>query len=131
METYTVALFGEAEKGEFQTAYFCQNLPELVEFLGNPPPHSHGLHCAVQALLYRRNLIFVRVREEGFSYQDYAIGLSLLEKQNVISHIEALFLPGVGDTRILEAMTPFCITHHSIMITREPDLYDYLTNNYA
>ncbi len=128
MDSYTVALFGEAEKGEFQTAYFCQTLPDLVEYLGNPPPNSHGLYCAVQALLYHYNLIFLRVREEGFSYQDYLAGLQLLEAQNLIAHIAALCLPGVGDAKIIEVVTPFCVVHHSVMITSEGDLYDYLTS---
>lgn len=128
MESITVALFGEAEKGDFQTPYFCKTLPDLVEYLGNPPPNSHGLYCAVQALMYHHNLIFLRVREEGFSYSDYLTGLKLLETQDLIAHIAALCLPGVGDTKIFEVVIPFCISHHSVMVTSEADLYDYLTN---
>lgn len=127
MEIYTIALFGEAEKGEYHTAYYCRNLPQLVDSLGNPPVNSHGLYCAVQALLYHRDLLFFRVREEGFSYQDYLYGMKLLEAQNFIAHITALCLPGVGDPRIIHAVTPFCIAHHSIIISSESDLYDYLT----
>jgi len=76
MTTYSIAMFGEAEKGSFHTAYFCQNLPQLVDYLGHPPPHSKGLYYAVQALLFQRNLIFFRVEEEGFSYQDYFLGFA-------------------------------------------------------
>lgn len=129
MTNYTIALFGEAEKGEYRTPYFCQTLPQLVEALGNPPPDSLGLYFAVQALLYHRDLLFIRVQEEGYNHQDYLLGLHLLEMQNVITQIAALFLPGVGDKEILEAVTPFCKMHHSILITREPDLYDYLTSS--
>ena len=49
---YTIVLFGEAERGEFSTAYFCQNLAQLDEFFGNPPPNSNGLYYAVQALAF-------------------------------------------------------------------------------
>lgn len=126
---HTVALFGEAEKGDFQTAYFCQNLRELEEYLGEPPPNTLGLYFAVQALLFQHNLLFFRVREEGFSYQDYVLGLNLLKSHEAIVHVGAVFLPGVGDPRIIEAMTPFCIEHQTILVTREADLYDYLTSS--
>lgn len=128
MDNFTIALFGEAEKGEYRTPYFCQTLPQLVECLGNPPPDSLGLFIAVQALLYNRNLLFIRVKEEGYNHQDYVLGLHFLETQNVIKQITALFLPGVGDGEILHAMTPFCKAHNSILVTREADLYDYLTS---
>jgi len=127
MQTITIALFGEAEKGEYHTAYYLRTLPELVENLGNPPPDTSGLFCAVQVLLYQSSLLFFRVREEGFSYQDYLDGLHLLQDQWTISPISALYLPGVGDAAIIEVMLNYCRRHHSIMITRENDFYDYLT----
>lgn len=123
---YTMALFGEAEKGDYQTAYYMRSLPQLVDYLGNPPPNSQGLFYAVQALLYERQLIFFRVKEEGFSHQDYFSGLKLLQNQSILSEISAICLPGVGDANILEAITPICATYHSILITNEADLYDYL-----
>lgn len=126
---YTMALFGEAEKGDYQTAYYMRSLAQLVDYLGNPPPNSQGLFYAVQALLYERQLIFFRVKEEGFSHQDYFSGLQLLQNQSILSEISAICLPGVGDTNILEAITPICATYHSILITNEADLYDYLTEN--
>lgn len=127
MSILTVALFGEAEKGNFQTAYFCQTLPQLLEYFGNPPPESLGLYFATQAILYERNLIFFRVKEEGYSYQDYLRGLELLEKQTLKPEIAAVCLPGVGSNEILDAMTPYCKSHRSILITTQGDLYDYLT----
>lgn len=128
---YTVAMFGEAEKGQFQTAYFCKNLPQLEEYLGNPPPESRGLFYAVQALLYERNLIFFRVEEEGFSHQDYFLGLRMLEKNKLLTDVAAICLPGVGNAEILEAATPLCKIHNSFIITTEPDLYDYLTDPFT
>lgn len=125
---YTIALFGEAEKGEFRTAYFCQNLEELDEYFGNPPPQSKGLYYAVQALLFKRNLIFFRVMEEGFSIQDYLSGARLLEQQRLIPHLDAICAPGVGDPAVLNALQPICQHYHSILISSEADFYDYLTS---
>ena len=126
--SYTVALFGEAEKGEFRTAYFCQTLYQLAENLGEPPKESQGLHYAVQSLLYRRNLIFFRVREEGFSRQDYLLGLRFLEDSQFVSDLTAICMPGVGDYSIIEASEAVCYAHNSFFIHNEADLYDYLTD---
>lgn len=125
---YTIALFGEAERGEFNTAYFCENLAELDEFFGNPPKQSKGLYYAVQALLFKRRLIFFRVMEEGFSTQDYLIGARLLEQQQVIPHLDAICIPGVGDPTVINALQPLCNQYHSIIISSEADFYDYLTS---
>jgi hypothetical protein len=127
LDAYTVAIFGEAEKGEYQTAYFCQSLSHLDEFLGNPPKDSRGLYYAVQALLFQRELIFFRVLEEGYSAPDYFHGIEFLEKQRLIPHIDAICAPGVGDKAILDAIVPICMRYRSILITNESDFYDYLT----
>jgi hypothetical protein len=125
---YTIALFGEAERGEFNTAYFCQSLAELDEFFGNPPPQSKGLYYAIQALLFKRNLVFFRVVEEGFSTQDYLTGVHLLEQQRFISQLDAICVPGVGDPSVFNALLPVCQQYHSILISNEADFYDYLTS---
>lgn len=127
MDNYTVALFGEAGRGEFKTAYYCRSLTQLEECLGSPPPHTKGLFFAVQALLYHRDLIFFRVREEGFSVSDYLNGLSLLKGSQWPLPIAAIGIPGVSSSEILQAITPLCLMYHSILITSESDLYDYLT----
>lgn len=127
MEAYTIALFGEAEKGNYKAAYFCNTLEQLVDIFGNAPQNSRGLHYAVQALLYHRNLIFFRVEEEGFSLKDYFYGLDLLRTQESIPQISAICMPGVGNSEIIQAMLPLCAIYHSILITTESDLYDYLT----
>ena len=128
MENQTIVLFGESQKGEFETAYYCETLPELEEFLGNPPPATMGLHLAVQALLYHFNLIFFKVREEGYSYQDYFLGLRLLQSQRSFSHLAALGIPGVGNHEIIQVFTPFCSMHHTVLIMSESDLFDYLSS---
>lgn len=125
---HSIALFGEAEKGQFNTAYFCYSLQELVDNFGHPPGASQGLHLAIQALLFNQNLIFFRVQEEGFSKKDYQQGLKFLEKYDQVSHVSAIVLPGVGDYEIIEAAKPICETHTSLLLTSEGDLYDYLTS---
>ena len=127
---YTIALFGEAEKGEFQTAYFCENLQQLDEFFGNPPSNSRGIHYAVQALLFKRQLIYFRVLEEGFSIQDYLTGVRLLEEQRLIPQINAVCIPGVGDPSLYNAFQPLCNLYKSIIITNEADFYDFLTSHH-
>ncbi len=129
VEIYTIAMFGEAEKGKYRSAYFLKNLPQLVDNLGNPPPDSQGLHFAVQTLMYNRPLIFFRVEEEGYNSKDYIKGLQLLKKKNLMPNISAICLPGVGDAEIIDTAIPICKSNNSILILSEPDLYDYLTAN--
>lgn len=121
---HTIALFGEAEKGQFKKAYVIREMPQLVDTLGNPPTDSLGLFFAVQSLLYQRELIYFRVEEEGFSYADYVFGLRHLEG---VKRLDALCLPGVGEPTIVEAFENLCLTHKSVLITTQQDLYDYLT----
>lgn len=128
MEPMTVALFGEAEKGDYCTGYLCNTLSELVDYLGNPPVDSRGLYLAVQGLLFHRNILFFRVQEEGFSEKDYLLGLNLLAQQKRVPHIEAIGIPGVGSVKIIEAATPICQIYHSVLLITESDLFDYLTH---
>lgn len=122
-----MALFGEAEKGDFHTAYYCRSLADLAEHMGQPPHDSKGLYYAVQALLWQRELLFLRVQEEGYSVEDYLEGLRLLQSQKIITDLGAICLPGVGDGEIIDASVPLCDRFHSILIVTEADFYDYLT----
>jgi hypothetical protein len=84
----------------------------------------------VQALLFKRNLIYFRVVEEGFSIDDYLTGVRMLEEQRLIPHLDAICIPGVGDPAVLNALQPLCEQHHSILISNEADFYDYLTSTF-
>jgi hypothetical protein len=126
---YTIFLFGEAEKGEYCTPLLCKSLPQLADTFGNPPEETQGILYAVQALLYDRELIYYRVKEEGFSTQDYFRGLKLLQSKEPSLSIGAICMPGVGDAEIIEATTNICSVHKSFLIINEKDLYDFLTNN--
>jgi hypothetical protein len=121
---HIVALFGESEKGEFKKPYVLHELPQLIDFLGNPPTGSEGLFFAIQALLYKREIIYFRVEEEGFSRGDYMAGFKCLEAWK---RLHALALPGVGDAEILEASQRLCKIHKSPLISTQKDLFDYLT----
>ena len=125
--SYTVALFGEAQRGEFRGAYYCKTLDELSDYLGEPPSQdSRGLHYAIQAILYQRGVLFFRVHEEGFSMQDYVRGLQFLESEKIPS-LSAICLPGVGNQEIIERTAPVVEAHSSFLILSDKDLYDFLT----
>ena len=122
---HTIALFGESEKGQFKKPYIMHELSELIDYLGNPPQGSEGLFFAIQALLYKREIIYFRVQEEGFSQSDYMAGFKYLE---AIHQLNALCLPGVGDAEILDATRPLCEIHKTYIVSTEKDLFDYLTS---
>ena len=127
MPKQTIFLFGEAEKGEFCTPVHCRSLDQLMDNLGNAPQESLGISYAVQTLLYERELIFFRVKEEGFSTSDYMKGVQFLQKEERRLLISAICLPGVGDAQIIEAMSDVCLSQQAILILAEKDFFDYLT----
>lgn len=125
---YTVFLFGEAERGAFCTPLLLKSLPELAETFGNPPEESLGIMYGVQTLLYEKELIYYRVKEEGFSVSDYMKGLRALENKDLT--VAAVCLPGVGDSEIIDATAHICNKRKSFLISTERDLYDFLTNSF-
>ena len=127
-QRHTVFLFGEAERGDFCTPLICHSLCQLSDTLGNPPEESKGILYAVQALLYNRDLIYFRVKEEGLGLPEYMKGLSYLENKEIPFLLSAICMPGVGSPNILEATQPICRLHKSLLIIDEKDLYDYLTS---
>ena len=123
-----IVLFGEAQKGMYRAAYYCQTLDQLSDSLGEPPhAEAKGLIYAVQTLLYQYHVVFFRVHEEGFSTNDYISGLATLEKKELFPKISAICMPGVGDKEIIEATDLICATYKSLLIMNQEDLYDYLT----
>ena len=125
---HIIAAFGEAEKGQFQKPYSCNYLEQLIDYFGNPPEESLGLHFAIQVVLYEWDLIFFRVEEEGFSKKDYFTGLAHLSDKTIAPHLDAICLPGVGDPSIIHATDPICSLHQNLLITTEKDLFDYLSS---
>ena len=121
-----MALFGEAEKGQFHTPYVFHSLLELAETLGNPPEDSVGLSLSIQAILYNRALMFFRVEEEGFSLDDYYWGLRYLKNQQTT--LNAICIPKVSDPTIIKETTYLCHKNKSLILITEKDFYDYLTS---
>ncbi len=124
----TVLLFGESEKGEIGSLYYISTMEELNKSLGNPPVGSKGLFFGVKSILLQYNLIYVRVKEEGFSTKDYLKGINSLQKYGRIENLLAIFIPGVGDGKIIDPLCYFARNNHAIVVTSESDLYDYLTS---
>lgn len=124
---HTLFLFGEAEKGPFCTPILISSLAELSSTLGHPPEDTMGIFYAVQALLYNRDLIFYRVKEEGFSTPDYMNGIRIINNHNIIRDIAAVCVPGVGNRQIIEAVDSVCLHRGTFLIASDKDLYDFLT----
>lgn len=124
----TVALFGEAERGDFQLPIACDTLAMLYEYFGNPPFESQGLLAAIEGILLGRKVIYVRVHEEGFSEKDYFCGLEKIEEIMKKERVDALFLPGVGDEKIINTASLLIAAYRSVLLTTEKDLYDYITS---
>lgn len=122
-----IFLFGESEKGEMCTPLRLRSLSEVLDRLGHPPLDSNGIGYAIQALLLKRELIFFRIEEEGFSRSDYYQGVKLLYNQGINMALSAVCIPGVGDQHIIETLLPICKKLKALLILSEKDLYDYLT----
>lgn len=125
---HRIFLFGEAEKGRFCTPFCISHIGQLLEILGHPPCDTQGISYAIQALLFKRELLFFRIEQEGFSKEQYLRGIDLLNREGLTLQLTAVGLPGVGDKEIIEAITPFCITSKSLLVLTQGDLFDYLTS---
>lgn len=124
---HRIVLFGEAEKGEFHSPILFSSLAALADILGHPPEGSVGIHIAIQTLLFQNHVIYVRVKEEGFSVSDYMKGLKLLKQQEMTKNFAAICMPGVGNPEIIHEALNICEKENSLFMTRDQDLYDYLS----
>ena len=124
-----LALFAEAIKGKLHQPQSVSSLPELLDITGLPKEEKAGLTLAIQALLYKTEVLLFRVEEEGFSLNDYFQGLKYLENMKPKKKIafQALGIPGIGSLEIIEEAKKVCQKHKSILIINEKDLYDCLT----
>jgi hypothetical protein len=112
----TIFLFGESKKGSFGSPLMCHSLENLCDYFGDPVEETLGIHYGVQTLLYNKDLVFCRVKEEGFSRSDYINGFSLLRKQAWTPQLQAIFIPGVGDEEIVEMATDVCHLYKSLLV---------------
>ncbi|MBS0615283.1 MAG: hypothetical protein JSR58_01870 [Verrucomicrobia bacterium] len=123
----TVFLFGEAQSGQFRIPTVCPSLEELLRVFGHPPAGTEGISYAIQTLLFKRDLIFFRIEEEGFSIEDYMVGLQMLRKREIPRKLSAICMPGVGNATLIEAATCVCHLYRTPLLFTPKDLYDYLT----
>ena len=128
MKKKLIAIFGEAEKGLFKTPVLIKSLWELSNTFGNPPKSSLAIPFAIQSLFYENHLLFFRVKEEGFSFEEYIEGIEILGSFTNDIPITAIYMPGVGDNSIIEKTMLICRKKGSIFITSFGDLYDYFSD---
>lgn len=121
----TLALFGEAEKGSYDTAYFCHFIEDVYRYLGNKK--TKGLSLATQGLTHGYDILYFRVQEEGYSLDDYFFGLQFLNAHTESLQLAALALPGVGDLYVIEAVRSLCQKYHCLLLVSDQDLYDLVT----
>lgn len=126
MATGVITLFGAAERGKIEVPYFCKDLLQLFDYLGQPPDGACGLFFAIQSILYGWPIVYFRVCEEGESHQDYLYGLRFLRNCSSLD-IKALFLPGVGSKELIEESFDLCRMRQSLLIMKGDDFYDYIT----
>ncbi|MBF5050604.1 Uncharacterized protein CLAVI_000215 [Candidatus Clavichlamydia salmonicola] len=122
-----IIIFGESEKGLFETAYLCHSLWDLSKYLGESPPDSKGIDLAIKSLLYDYDVVYFRVKNEGFSVEQYFRCLHFLENEKILKNVYALSLPGTGDKSILEASRHICNKYKSCLMFNERDLYDFIS----
>ncbi|NBO23628.1 MAG: hypothetical protein EBU93_00075 [Chlamydiae bacterium] len=128
MKNPVIALFGESQKGSYNTLIHIRSLIELSDHFGEPIGDSSAINLAIQALHFQKELIFMRVKEEGYSFSDYLKGIELLEKATIKINLVAICLPGVGHGEIIEETFKLCEKRGSLFIASPQDLYDYLTD---
>jgi hypothetical protein len=122
-----IALFAEAEKGNFEKGVVIYTPADLLQTYGHPPKDTKGMLLAIQALHYQHHLLFFRVKDEGFSAADYRGGLNWMEENLEENRLGAIFAPGVGSVDILDPLFEFSLRIKALLMTTERDFYDYLT----
>jgi hypothetical protein len=120
-------VFGEAERGAYHAPVRLHSLPQLLDQFGHPPKESLGIEYAIQSLLSNREVLFYRVKEEGFSREDYLQGFSLLRNEGGQLNPSAICMPGVGDVELIDTLSPIFQKLKALLLISEKDFYDYLT----
>ena len=129
MTKRTILIFGESKEGEFHKFLFLKTLPDLAEALGEPTETGLGVHIAIQSILSNRDVLFYKVKEEGFHADHYLLGFKQLENEFHSTPLAAIALPGVSSANILELASSLCNQHRSIILFNEKDLYDLMTQS--
>lgn len=123
-----IAIFGEAEIGSFKSLITLNSIPELTDKLGRPTKKGIGIHMAIQAILYDREILYYRIpNEEEPSCKEYLHGLNLLGRSTFINPLVAIALPAVNHRDILYRAKHLC--HHCkiLFLPNERDLYNFIS----
>jgi hypothetical protein len=121
-----IFLFGESEKGAFQSFIPIDSLARLSDVLGNPPPDSLGIPLAIQTVLMNNKVYYKRVEEEGFHFSEYHRGLDLIKMCK--DPIDGLYMPGVSHKDLIEKACHICDEKRAILLVHHQDFYDFLTS---
>ena len=125
---FMLFVFGQAQKGVLCRPTLCRSAQELFQTFGHPPEETQGILFALRAVLLNQMCIFFRVKEEGFSVQDYLLGLHILKSQWDHIQLQAIGLPGVGDIQLIEQTEIICHKKKTLLVINEQDLFDFLSN---
>lgn len=120
----SVAVFGQASKGETSNVYTINSHQELFCKIGDAPEGSKGIQYALEALDYGRRVYFIPVREEGCNSAEYYVALPRLFNLG----IDAVYIPGGGSFRLIEDLLQKL---KAVILISESDAYDYLTSLYS
>lgn len=125
MKQRVITVFGETEKGTFETFYTIQSLDEAFEKLGSPLPNTEALQFSLQILGAHQPILFYRVPEEGFSFDAYAKGLHEIRDHPDSYPIQALFMPGLSDPKLIDEAKQLCEMQKAILLITDKDFQDY------
>src|SRR3989344_8808919 len=116
-----IAIFSNSSNGEFNKPYVFDNLENIFLSLGISKKNI-GIDFAVNSIFKKNKIIFFRVKEEDVSTEDYFFGFDYLK--NEILSLDAIFIPNVGSSHIIEASLKICNIFKSILIINQNDFYD-------
>jgi hypothetical protein len=128
MKRASILIFGESKRGEFLKLFQINTLPDLSTFLGEPTTSGIGIHMAIQSLLFEKSVLFIKVGEEGYDIDHYSLGFKEIDN-NPHLLIDAIALPGVGSNEILKKASLLAKKKKALLILREKDLYDFITQS--
>jgi hypothetical protein len=128
MRKEVVLIFGESKKGEFLKLFYINTLPDLSTLLGEPTETGIGIHMAIQSLLFHKEVLFIKIAEEGYSTDHYSLGIKEINKNPELI-ISAIALPGVGSSKILKEASLLAKKKNALLLLTEKDLYDLMTQS--
>lgn len=119
-------IFGESEKGVLCRPTLCNTIVDLFQNFGHPPEGANGLFCATQTVLMKKPCVFFRVKEEGYSLDDYLKGLDILKNDWKGVTLQGIGIFGCSDKDVIEKTERLCLQRRSLILINQSDLFDIL-----